>query len=101
MVGSSPIDAEPHPRGTEVMENSETSPAVSGGVVSTSPVRQLAVAAYLARFKGQSRIHIESVGVPAVERPETQHELGGDRTLGASRRRQARTRFMPIVHLAQ
>ena len=34
--------------------------AVSGVVVTTSPVLRLAVAAYLARFKGQSRVHTES-----------------------------------------
>jgi integrase/recombinase XerD len=42
------------------MENSDSGPAVSGVVVSTTPVLRLAVAAYLARFKGQSRIHTES-----------------------------------------
>ena len=42
------------------MQNSESGPAVSGVVVSTTPVLRLAVAAYLARFKGQSRIHTES-----------------------------------------
>lgn len=47
-------------RGTVVMENSQPGPAVSGVVVSTSHVRRLAVAAYLARFKGQSRVHTES-----------------------------------------
>jgi integrase/recombinase XerD len=41
------------------MENSQSGPAVSGVVVS-SDVRHLAVAAYLARFKGQSRVHTES-----------------------------------------
>ena len=47
-------------RGTVAMDNSQPGPAVSGFVVSSSPVRRLAVAAYLARFKGQSRIHTES-----------------------------------------
>ena len=42
------------------MENSQPGPAVSGVVVRRSHVRRLAVAAYLARFKGQSRIHTES-----------------------------------------
>jgi integrase/recombinase XerD len=42
------------------MDNSDPSPAVSGVVVTTSHVLRLAVAAYLARFKGQSRIHTES-----------------------------------------
>jgi site-specific recombinase XerD len=42
------------------MENSQSGPAVSGVVISTSHVQRLAVAAYLARFKGQSRIHTES-----------------------------------------
>jgi integrase/recombinase XerD len=42
------------------MENSQPDPAVSGVVVTTSPVLRLAVVAYLARFKGQSRIHTES-----------------------------------------
>lgn len=42
------------------MENPQSGPAVSGVVISTSQVRRLAVAAYLARFKGQSRIHTES-----------------------------------------
>src|SRR3954452_20433711 len=42
------------------MENPQPGPAVSGVVVSTSQVPRLAVAAYLARFKGQSRIHTES-----------------------------------------
>jgi integrase/recombinase XerD len=47
-------------RGTEAMGNSQPGPAVSGVVLSTSQVRRLAVAAYLARFKGQSRVHTES-----------------------------------------
>jgi integrase/recombinase XerD len=42
------------------MQNSDPGPAVSGVVVSTTPVLRLAVAAYLARFKGQPRIHTES-----------------------------------------
>jgi site-specific recombinase XerD len=42
------------------MENSQPGPAVSGIVVSTSHPWRLAVAAYLARFKGQSRIRTES-----------------------------------------
>jgi hypothetical protein len=46
--------------GNERMENSQSGPAVSGVVVTTMQVPRLAVAAYLARFKGQSRIHTES-----------------------------------------
>ena len=42
------------------MENSQAGPAVSGVVVSLTQVRPLAVAAYLAGFKGQSRVHTES-----------------------------------------
>jgi hypothetical protein len=42
------------------MDTSRSGPAVSGVVVTTSPVLRLAVAAYLARFKGQSRVHTES-----------------------------------------
>jgi integrase/recombinase XerD len=42
------------------MDTSQSGPAVSGIVVTTSPVLRLAVAAYLARFKGQSRLHTES-----------------------------------------
>lgn len=47
-------------RGTEAMENPHPGPAVSGVVITTSHVHRLAVAAYLARFKGQSRINTES-----------------------------------------
>lgn len=42
------------------MDTSQPGPAVSGVVVTTSPVLRLAVAGYLARFKGQSRVHTES-----------------------------------------
>ncbi|WP_132197714.1 MULTISPECIES: tyrosine-type recombinase/integrase [Kribbella] len=42
------------------MDTSHSGPAVSGVVVATSPVLRLAVAAYLARFQGQSRVHTES-----------------------------------------
>ena len=42
------------------MENSATGPAVSGAILPTSRVLHLAMAAYLARCKGQSRIHTES-----------------------------------------
>jgi integrase/recombinase XerD len=42
------------------MENSQPDPAVSGAIVSMPHFLRLAVAAYLARFKGQSRIHTES-----------------------------------------
>jgi integrase/recombinase XerD len=47
-------------RGTVATKNSQPGQAVSGVVVSTSQVRRLAKAAYLARFNGQSRIHTES-----------------------------------------
>jgi integrase/recombinase XerD len=42
------------------MDTSHSGPAVSGVAVTTSQVLRLAVAAYLARFKGQSRVHTES-----------------------------------------
>ena len=42
------------------MDTSQSGPAVSGVIVTTSPEQRLAVAAYLARFKGQSRVHTES-----------------------------------------
>lgn len=42
------------------MAISQLGPAVSGIVLDTSQHRHLAVAAYLARFKGQTRIHTES-----------------------------------------
>jgi integrase/recombinase XerD len=42
------------------MEIAQPGPAVSGVVVTTSRVRRIAVAAYLGRFRGQSRIHTES-----------------------------------------
>jgi integrase/recombinase XerD len=42
------------------METSQPDPAVSGVVVTTPHVLRLVVAAYLARFKGESRIHTES-----------------------------------------
>ena len=42
------------------MDTSQSEPAVSGIVVTTSPTLRLAVAAYLARFEGQSRVHTES-----------------------------------------
>ncbi|MGZ4664782.1 MAG: hypothetical protein ACXV5Q_06965, partial [Frankiaceae bacterium] len=42
------------------MDTSRSVPAVSGVVVTTAPGLRLAVAAYLARFKGQSRVHTES-----------------------------------------
>ena len=54
------VDAVIWPLGTEFMDTSHSGPAVSGVVVTTSPVLRLAVAAYLARFKGQSRVHTES-----------------------------------------
>jgi site-specific recombinase XerC len=42
------------------MENTQPGPAVTGVVVTTYPVLRLAVAAYRARFKVQSRLHTES-----------------------------------------
>ena len=42
------------------MDTSQSGPAVSGIIVTTSPTLRLAVAAYLARFKGESRVHTES-----------------------------------------
>ena len=42
------------------MEIYQSVPAVSGVVVSTSNVLRMAIAAHLARFKGQSRVHTES-----------------------------------------
>jgi integrase/recombinase XerD len=60
MVNPGAVDSPFSWRGTEAMENSQPGPAVSGVVVTTTHVRRLAVAAYLARFKGQSRIHTES-----------------------------------------
>ena len=42
------------------MELIQPGPAVSGVLVTTSANLRLAVAAYLARFKGQSRVHTES-----------------------------------------
>src|SRR4051812_13074442 len=42
------------------MESPEPAPAVSGVIVPVVPSLRLAVAAYLARFKGQSRVHAES-----------------------------------------
>jgi integrase/recombinase XerD len=42
------------------MESLERVPAVSGVIVPVEPSLRLAVAAYLARFKGQSRVHAES-----------------------------------------
>ena len=43
------------------MDTSAAGPALSGTIVSTTPpMIRLAMAAYLARFKGQSRVHTES-----------------------------------------
>jgi len=42
------------------MDIAQSGPAVSGVVATTSPVLRSAVGAYLARFKGQSRVHTES-----------------------------------------
>ncbi|MDF2146862.1 hypothetical protein [Knoellia sp. p5-6-4] len=42
------------------MQNSQPGPAASVVIVTTSHVERLAAAAYLARFKGQSRLHTES-----------------------------------------
>jgi hypothetical protein len=54
------VDAGVWPLGTEPKDTSHSGPAVSGVVVISSQVLRLAVAAYLARFKGQSRVHTES-----------------------------------------
>lgn len=54
------IDAVVQPARHWTMNTSQSGPAVSGVIVTTSPVLRLAVAAYLARFKGQSRVHTES-----------------------------------------
>jgi integrase/recombinase XerD len=48
------------PPGGSALDNSRSGPAVSGIVVTTSPMLRMAVAAYLARFKGQSWVHTES-----------------------------------------
>lgn len=46
---------------TWVMGTQTVGPALSGTIVSTTPpMIRLAMAAYLARFKGQSRVHTES-----------------------------------------
>src|SRR5262245_50949414 len=45
--------------GTGTMEISQSGPTASG-VVTTSRVLRLVVAGYLARFKGQSRVHTDS-----------------------------------------
>ena len=42
------------------MEDSHLGEVISGTVVTTPDVLRLAVAAYLSRFKGQTRIHTES-----------------------------------------
>jgi integrase/recombinase XerD len=42
------------------MDNVDMAPAISGELVDLAGQRRLAVAAYLAPFKGQSRIHTES-----------------------------------------
>ena len=54
------IDAVVQPARHWTMDTSQSGPAVSGVIVTTSPVLRLAVAAYLARFKGQSRVHTDS-----------------------------------------
>jgi integrase/recombinase XerD len=54
------IDGVVQPARHWIMDTSQSGPAVSGVIVTTSPVLRLAVAAYLARFKGQSRVHTES-----------------------------------------
>ena len=67
------------------MEHSQSRPVVSGVVVTTTHVRRLAVAAYLARFKGQSRIHTGS-DLRAYERVLStgrDHESGGDLSVHA------------------
>jgi integrase/recombinase XerD len=60
MVKPGPVDEGARGLGTGFMEHSEPGPAVSGVIITTSQVLRLAVAAYLARFKGQSRVHTES-----------------------------------------
>lgn len=60
MVNLWAVDASRRALGTGGMEISQPGPAVSGIVVATSGVLRLAVAVYLARFKGQSRVHTES-----------------------------------------
>lgn len=60
VVNPAAVDSASWWRGTEAMENSQPGPAVTGVVVTTTHILCLAVAAYLARFKGQSRIHTES-----------------------------------------
>lgn len=49
-----------HPVPAGSMENFGPGPAAAGVIVPAPQVHRLAVAAYLARFEGQSRIHIES-----------------------------------------
>jgi len=46
--------------GTGWMEIYQSAPAVSGVIVSTSDGLRVAIAAHLARFTGQSRVHTES-----------------------------------------
>jgi integrase/recombinase XerD len=68
------------------MDNSEPGPAVSGVIVPMHDLLRLAVAAYLARFKGQSRIHTES-------------DLRGYLTLGVERRLDPLAASRPHVEL--
>ena len=58
--GCSDLTAICVPFGTGWMENSAKGPAISRAILPTPRVLHLAMAAYLARFKGQSRIHTES-----------------------------------------
>ncbi len=54
------VDAGAEPPTTCRMENSQLGAVISDAVVTTPDVLRLAVAAYLSRFKGQTRIHTES-----------------------------------------
>src|SRR6266508_2151899 len=54
------VDGAVWQRSTGYMGISRSGPSVSGVVVVASPVLRLAIAAYLARFKGHSRVHTES-----------------------------------------
>jgi integrase/recombinase XerD len=60
MMNWAALTGGPGHEGPGCMENSSAGPAVSGALVHNPHVLRLAVAAYLARFKGQSRVHTES-----------------------------------------
>ena len=70
------VDPGVWPLGIESMDSSQSGPAVSGVVVATPPVLRLAVAAHLARFRGQSRVHTESdlPGYLPPNEPDTRKE---------------------------